>query len=83
MFGKNSQMVLARSRKEAVALLGPDFFSAGVIVVGPGEGSFWALHPLLLSDREIKPLTLVIFEDLKSLQETICCFDCAGFLPLR
>ena len=80
---QNSQMVLARSRKEAMALLEPDFFSAGVIVVGPEEGSFWALPPLLLSNREIKPLTLVIFEDLKSLQETICCFDCDGFFTTR
>ncbi|GAB4307417.1 MAG: hypothetical protein Kow0097_07520 [Candidatus Bipolaricaulota bacterium] len=76
---RSPREVPAASREEAREILGPDFPLAGVIVPGPEEGSFWALSPLLLGEREIRPLTMVVFAGVNALQEAFCRFGTAGF----
>ena len=76
---RNPQKVSAGSLEEARLLLGPEFPQAGVVVPGPESGTFWALSPLLLGERQISPLTLVLFEDVKSLQEPSCLFSTFAF----
>ncbi len=72
------QQVSADSLQEARLTLGPDFSPAGVIVPGPEEGSYWALAPLRLGEREIMPLTLVVFPEVGDLQASLCRFSAGG-----
>ena len=58
-----SPLEVAAGREEARRELGPDFPPLGIVVPGPADGVFWALPPLRLGDREIPPLTLVVFPD--------------------
>lgn len=63
------RVVTAPNREEARRDLGEDFSPAGLVVPSPEEGTFWALPPLLLGEREIQPLTLLVFPDLRALQD--------------
>jgi len=57
--------VSAPDRETARLELGPDFSPMGIVVPGPSPEVFWAVAPLRLGDREIQPLTIVVFSELE------------------
>jgi len=71
---RTPQVVVAPDPGEARSLLGPDFPPRGVVVPGKEEGTFWALPPLIVGDREVQPLSLVVFPAIEEMHTSLCGF---------
>jgi len=75
---RTPQVVATATLGEARSLLGPGFPASGVVVPGAEEGTFWVLPPLTVGDREIRPLSLVVFPQMEDMQTALCAFHAAG-----
>ncbi|MCX7844176.1 MAG: hypothetical protein N2507_02275 [Candidatus Bipolaricaulota bacterium] len=76
------QEVRAQTAQEARALLGEGFPAQGLVVPGPKPETFWAIPPLRFRDRELQPLTLVVFPSDEALEESLGVYGVSGvFIP--
>lgn len=66
------EVIEAQTLEEARSRLRLDMPSRCAIVPGGEKGTFWVLPPLLLGDREISPLSLVVFPVVQDLDAAVC-----------